>query len=163
MESPFEKFDPRVFMALSGEFRVPSDPLERKHTAAMLYLEALTKGTFYELDDVFGETFKYYPIWAPVEVIAGNGQLASRNRILLQIANREHRLGAVVLVGEPELEAIGLGGNKMPKRNLVGYDTVERLGETTERIASHCEDYFSKFEGGIRNDDGIWLPPPPQS
>ena len=147
MENPIGDLDPRIAMALSGEFSPPSDPLGRSHTAARLYMGSILNG---EALGPGEETFTYHPLWAPAQVVVASGV-----RFLIQA--HMAGIGPALVIRKPvsadyDYLEVGLGGERL------GYQSPEEIAHAASRIAAIFGEYFDQFEGWTSEDE-IWVPP----
>lgn len=163
--------------ALSGEFVAPSDPTIRRHTVARLYWASQLNG---EIEDYSSSQVTYLPDWAPVEVRSSTGSqfgvsvyfpildesdlegLADDERVDLLLSRD------FISVGEG-LEDSGIlrlfaryGNNRSTDNSDPQFFQVDDIPENAAAsrvVAESFGSFFSQFEGWIKNEDGVWVPP----
>ncbi|MDQ5913623.1 MAG: hypothetical protein QG623_242 [Patescibacteria group bacterium] len=157
MEHPIDKLNPRVAIALSGEFRVPTDPIQgRSHTLARLCWAATEKG---ELKSNSGFMWTYEPNWMPGLVSVSLGEHPYYGISFYEPGNNQ--VSAFVRRSDPTGNAITLVvSNEFS--TILKLDTTRNIFKASSTIASTMEGYLSRFEGWTCASDGLWVPPSPE-
>ena len=146
MENSIASLDPRIAMALSGEFCVPTDP-DRLHTASRLYMAAMQQGEAPE-----SGIMVYRPDWAPIEVLTQIGET-----LYMAVGFTERQRMALFL--EQRGEDIVFSGYNFSHRDSLPYTTPEEISRAATRI-SHIFGLFLAEPDNLKlaEDGSLVLP-----
>lgn len=158
MKHPMDNLNPRVVMALSGEFISPTDPIVgRKHTLARLCWAATEKGEQQDLANLW----IYEPDWMPGEVSVTLGEHPYYHINFYRPGTEKSDLS--VRRHDPSGDRMRLDSALLGSSAILTCSTLTDVKETATVIGDSVGSYLSVYAGWERDSSGIWVPPSPEA